>query len=82
MTSEQLAKQFKIWRKDQKLSLRAVTGLTGISCPYLSQFENGKIKAISFDYGQTLIRLMGRTEIEMVEGAFEVIQKWFNEHNQ
>jgi transcriptional regulator with XRE-family HTH domain len=41
---EQLAAYLKKARKDKGLTLRAVQQETGVSNPYLSQLENGKIR--------------------------------------
>jgi len=48
---------FKKERERNKLTLRKVEELTGISNPYLSQLENGKIKSPSFKVVQTLHNL-------------------------
>lgn len=48
---------FKIMRKAKGLTLRKVEELTGISNPYLSQLETGKIASPSYNTVRTLVML-------------------------
>lgn len=47
--AEQIPSDLKEWRKLRGLSLREVEKQTGVSNPYLSQIETGKVKNPSFD---------------------------------
>lgn len=53
----ELSKLFKTGRKAKRLTLREVEVKTGISNPYLSQLENGKISSPSFKVVVTLCQL-------------------------
>lgn len=46
--SDEVPSRFKEIRKERGLTLRQLEDSSGISNPYLSQMENGKIKNISF----------------------------------
>lgn len=48
---------FKSMRKAKGLTLRQVEDITGISNPYLSQLETGKIKAPSYNTVRSLVML-------------------------
>ena len=48
---------FTRMRKTKGLTLRKVEELTGISNPYLSQLETGKIKSPSYNTVRTLVML-------------------------
>ena len=48
---------FKGMRKAKGLTLRKVEELTGISNPYLSQLETGKIASPSYNTVRTLVML-------------------------
>lgn len=48
---------FKSMRKAKGLTLRKVEELTGISNPYLSQLETGKIASPSYNTVRTLVML-------------------------
>jgi len=48
---------FKSMRKAKGLTLRKVEELTGISNPYLSQLETGKIVSPSYNTVRTLVML-------------------------
>lgn len=48
---------FKAMRKAKRLTLRQVEDITGISNPYLSQLETGKIKSPSYNTVRTLVML-------------------------
>ena len=48
---------FKIMRKEKGLTLRQVEEMTGISNPYLSQLETGKIVSPSYNIVRTLVML-------------------------
>ena len=48
---------FKKMRKAKGLTLRKVEELTGISNPYLSQLETGKIASPSYNTVRTLVML-------------------------
>ncbi len=54
MAKEKLGAQIRLLRQARDMSLRQVEAETGISNPYLSQLENGKIKNPS---AQTLTKL-------------------------
>ncbi len=51
-----LRRKFKAWRKRKRLTLRDVEKLSGMSNPFLSQFEHGA--GIGFDNGIKLICIM------------------------
>lgn len=57
MSEAWIRKRFKAWRKREGLTLREVAEMTGISNPFLSQFETGKT-GIGFDRGITLIGII------------------------
>jgi DNA-binding Xre family transcriptional regulator len=46
---EEIPSRFKEIRKQRGMTLRELEATSGISNPYLSQMENGKIKGISFN---------------------------------
>lgn len=48
---------FKKMRKSKGLTLREVEKITGVSNPYLSQLETGKIKSPGYDVVKTLYDL-------------------------
>ena len=48
---------FKSMRKAKGLTLRQVEEITGISNPYLSQLETGKIASPSYNTVRTLVML-------------------------
>jgi len=63
-------------RKDRKMSLRAVQGLTGISNAYLSQIETGKRNIPSFSLLVKLEKVYGieaktLLEMAMTLGAYD-----------
>ena len=52
-----LSLDFKKMRKAKGLTLREVESITGISNPYLSQLETGKIKSPGYDVVKSLYDL-------------------------
>lgn len=60
--TELLALIFKEWRYEQRLSLRDCAALTGLSNPYLCQFENGK-SGITLDNAVKIFSLVMATKI-------------------
>ena len=59
-SSQDLAKAFLNWRKDNGISLRVAADEIDCSNAFLSQFERGKIKDIGYNKALTILNLMNK----------------------